>query len=129
VLAALGLWFPLAGCGAGLGELCTVDQDCRSGLRCSASEGRRGVCVYTSAPASDLGADAARPDAARREAAPAEGSPADAPRLEGPPADVLRLEGPPADAPRLEGPPSDGPAGDRAQDLPLPDQFPPSPDS
>lgn len=61
VLAALAL--ALAGCGGALGELCRVDQDCRSGLRCSTADGTRGVCLYAAAPVVDLGArDHARAD-------------------------------------------------------------------
>jgi hypothetical protein len=61
-LAALAL----AGCGGSLGELCHADQDCRSGLRCSTSDGTRGVCLYAAAPAVDLGAlDRPRPDRPR----------------------------------------------------------------
>ena len=61
-LTALAL-AALSGCGGGIGELCSVDQDCRSGLRCSGVDGKRGVCIYASAPAADRGlADRPPPD-------------------------------------------------------------------
>jgi hypothetical protein len=72
----LGLALSLAGCGAGLGEHCVVDQDCESGLRCSTGgDGRRGVCIYAAEPVSDRGApDRPGPDAPRGDRA---GEPSD----------------------------------------------------
>lgn len=45
----------LASCSPGLGDFCTSDQDCEPGLRCSAANGKRGVCTYPAPSALDAG--------------------------------------------------------------------------
>jgi len=48
-------------CAPGLGEPCARDSDCASGLRCSASGGKRGVCTYPEG-VPDLGRRDRQPD-------------------------------------------------------------------
>jgi len=36
----------LSACSPGLGKLCFDDSDCKAPLRCSATTGKRGVCIY-----------------------------------------------------------------------------------
>ncbi len=36
----------LQGCSSGLGDFCYHDDDCTSGLRCTARDNLRGICVY-----------------------------------------------------------------------------------
>ncbi|MBK8480925.1 MAG: hypothetical protein IPL40_07085 [Proteobacteria bacterium] len=47
--ALLALLSATLGCGATLGDFCHDDDDCAGALRCSASAGARGVCVYADA--------------------------------------------------------------------------------
>ncbi len=53
----------LPGCSSGLGDFCYHDGDCTSGLRCTAREDQRGICIYPEGipdqmTAVDLGRDA-----------------------------------------------------------------------
>lgn len=45
----------LASCSPGLGDFCNSDQDCEPGLRCSATNGKRGVCTYPAPSSLDAG--------------------------------------------------------------------------
>jgi len=49
----------LASCGAA-GDYCAEDSECPSGLICSATAGKRGVCTYPSKP-NDAGLPDAKP--------------------------------------------------------------------
>lgn len=58
-LFALSALVVLGACSGGLGDVCSRDDDCRAGLRCSARGSTRGVCLYDDvlhdgAPAADL---------------------------------------------------------------------------
>jgi len=60
----LGAALLAAGCGGGLGDFCTRDDDCKRGLSCVARPGARGVCTYPPGPV-EAGPLDATPDRAR----------------------------------------------------------------
>jgi hypothetical protein len=81
-ITACLLVLALAGCKQGLNQRCSVNNDCNSGLVCSAATG---TCVSDTGS----GVDAPTPDA----------QPIDAPKLDAKPIDAKPIDAPKLDAP------------------------------